>query len=237
VYEQNQYEGETEKSAPSALYQPQEPEPKGESSMIDTDKMRAAYAATPLCQKDWTKRDGSNPTMLCAISAMVSFAGVQPDLIHTMVNALGAHDWFYRFAVPVLQAEYGMPSSVAAHVPTLFDRQENEWRGVQAVLDLCDSINMQEMHTTAIQENAERFPQHTCEYRPTTLRPAAFSVGELKHMFLGNGFTIEANFYVEPVEPAPTLALTPPKPPKSKFWTASENIIVPKKYTGNLVVL
>lgn len=128
--------------------------------MIDTDKMRAAYAATPLCQSAWTKKDGNNPTMLCAISAMVSYAGVQPDLIDKMVDVLGAERWFSRFASPVLESEYGMPHDVACEVPALFDHQENEWRGVQAVLDLCERHNMNELHLEAISEDRWRFPQY-----------------------------------------------------------------------------
>jgi hypothetical protein len=113
--------------------------------MIDTDKMRAAYAATPLCQNQWVKKDGNNPTMLCAISALVSFAGVQPDLILKMEMALpnfgGPTGWYSVFAKPVLFAEYGMPGHVADKIPGLFDGQVNEWEGVLAVLDLCERYN------------------------------------------------------------------------------------------------
>jgi hypothetical protein len=133
--------------------------------MIDTDKMRAALAATPLCQNAWTEKGGDNPTMLCAVSAMVSFAGVQPDLIRTMANALGGDQWFQTFATPVLLAEYGIPLDVAFKIPRLFDAQENEWRGVTEVLAMCEAHNMEEMHEAAIYEDAIRFPQHTCAER------------------------------------------------------------------------
>jgi hypothetical protein len=156
--------------------------------MIDTDKIRAALAATPLCQNNWTKKEGNNPTMLCAVSAMVSFAGVQPDLIDTMANALGGEEWFRSFARPVLLAEYGIPSYVAECIPRVFDRQENEWRGVTEVLALCEQHNMDQRHAEAINEDAQRFPQHTCA-EPSRFR--RFSLNEMGNFDLGNvTFTI-----------------------------------------------
>jgi hypothetical protein len=127
--------------------------------MIDTDKMKAALAATPLCQGAWTEKDGDNPTMLCAVSAMVSFAGVQPDLIKKMADTLGGEEWFRLFAAPVLTADYGIPYNVANRIPRLFDSQENEWRGVTEVLALCERCNMEELHADAIYEDGVRFPQ------------------------------------------------------------------------------
>ncbi len=129
--------------------------------MIDTDKMRAAFVATPLCQFAWTKKDedGNKPTMLCAVSAMVSFAGVQPELIHKMASS---DSWFKKFARPVLKAEYGIPKSVAKAIPRIFDEASNEARAVAAVLSICERHNMDEMHWSAIVEDATRYPQHTC---------------------------------------------------------------------------
>lgn len=134
--------------------------------MIDTDKMRMALAATPLCQAAWTMKDGNNPTMLCAVSALVSFAGVQPDLIHRMNEALGGSEFFESFAAPVLEAEYGIPYRIASHIPGIFDKQENEWRGVTEVLDMCERFNMDVLHDEAIYEDRFRFPQHTCATPP-----------------------------------------------------------------------
>lgn len=144
--------------------------------MIDTDKMKAAFAATPLCQAQWTlKDDNGGPTKLCAISSLVSFAGVQPDLIQKMQEVsveapavwkqvgisevVPIPEWVHTLALPVLRAVYGIPQDVAARFPSLFDQQENEWKGVTAVLGLCERHNYGEMRAEAIEEDRQRFPQ------------------------------------------------------------------------------
>lgn len=167
--------------------------------MIDTDKMRAAFVATPLCQHAWTKKDDDDdkkPTMLCAVSAMVSFAGVQPDLIHKMATS---DSWFKKFARPVLKAEYGIPKSVAKAIPGIFDHAPDEARAVAAVLAICERHNMDELHGYAIAEDAMRYPQHTCAEPPMTLSQhfIDFPAGAITFTVTGyeynTGWTISAD--------------------------------------------
>lgn len=133
--------------------------------MIDVDKMKIAFATTPLCQQAWAaKETAESPVMLCAVSALVSGAGVEPSLIYLMHekdtgNSI-TYDWHEHFAGPIMEATYGIPWDVTQQFPGLFDSQENEWRGVQAILALCERHNMGELHEQAIEEDAERFPQH-----------------------------------------------------------------------------
>lgn len=197
--------------------------------MIDTDKMKAALAATPLCQGRFTRTDGDGTaTKLCAISALVSFAGVQPELIAKM-DAEGAAvpvqvgwatmyapAWVAALALPVLRAEYSIPREIAIQFPGIFDKQENEMRGVVEVLALCERYNMDEQHTAALAENAMRFPQES-------------PVGVLAWYATAAGTWSIA-------EPAPVTHLAE-KPKgqtdtgKSKFWTASKKPNVPKLLT------
>lgn len=126
--------------------------------MIDTDKMKAAYAATPLCQNHWTKKNGTNPTMLCAVSALVAFAGVTPDLLAKMSDKLSGSE-FVDFCGYVLDVEYGIPQDVSAEFPDLFDAARSEWRGVSTVLLRCEQSNtdeLHELHAEALREDGSR---------------------------------------------------------------------------------
>jgi hypothetical protein len=209
--------------------------------MIDTDKMKAAFAATPLCQHNWTHRDGNSatPTKLCAISALVSFAGVQPDLIQTMqdretegavaamtvMGAAFAPRWVADLALPVLQAVYGIPREVGAMFPSIFDAQENEWKGVTEVLAMCETHNMTERHADAIREDAARFPQHG----PT--KAPAFITGFMGISKFGDSMLALSNVTMQLTAPTKTPTALPAKMKlgQSKFWTASKAPPIAKK--------
>lgn len=214
--------------------------------MIDTDKMKAAFAATPLCQHNWTQRgEGGGATKLCAISALVSFAGVQPELIHTMAStetqtiltatpqtgAAAVPRWVADLALPVLLAVYGIPREIGVMLPPIFDKQDNEYKGMLEVLALCEQRNMDEQYDAAITEDAARFPQHD---------PAASDHYYFDHntWIAGNGLTFDwgNTFTITPAEPIPVTHLAE-KPKgqtdkgKSKFWTAAKKPHVPKLLT------
>lgn len=133
--------------------------------MIDVEKMKIAFATTPLCQNEWAAKDtAESPVMLCAVSALVSGAGVEPSLVLLMHQKDNDNsptfDWHEHFAGPVMEAAYGIPWTVTQQIPLLFDDQENEWRGIQAVIALCETHNLGELHESAIWEDISRFPQH-----------------------------------------------------------------------------
>lgn len=200
--------------------------------MIDTDKMKTAFAATPLCQMQWTQKGANGgATKLCAISALVSFAGVQPELIHKMSAtedqtvwlqsgfALGSVPaWVAHLALPVLRAEYGIPRDVGVQFPPIFDKQENEWQGVVEVLALCERHNAEEMYVEALGEDAVRFPQHGPDMAHTgMLRFSDGGVFSLTQFGADYGYTI-APHKAEKVSLLPAKM----KPGQSKFWTASK---------------
>lgn len=223
--------------------------------MIDTDKMRAAFAATPLCQSAWTKRDGdgNSPTMLCAISALVSFAGVQPELIRKMDetevtnvwspaangNTAVVPRWVSDFALPVLRAEYNIPRDFAVQLPVIFDRQQNEWKGVQAVLDLCEKFNMDERHAAAIAEDRERYPeQYPANNAPWTFRSSSslwmgtdwVPAKSVSGVWLDEAFGTTGNVVKQKLEKVPHVEY------KSQYWTAPAMPEIAKKHTGKLMV-
>lgn len=119
--------------------------------MIDIDKVKSAFAATSkFCQKDWHKpSDGGGQSALCAASALVAFAGVHPDLIAAMKKRAGdvtgfagsMADTFNGFIAPVLDAYYGIPAGVSMSIMGVFDGQENEWKGIEAVIALFENHN------------------------------------------------------------------------------------------------
>lgn len=118
------------------------------NSVIDIDKCKQAFAASTLCQKDYfTPGTDLNPDMLCAVSALTSFAGVCNTLIGKMCagpDRSTAWRRFHAFAAPILEVEYGISRHLTDRIPGLFDKQENEWRAVQAVLDLFEQSNKEE---------------------------------------------------------------------------------------------
>ena len=209
--------------------------------MIDTDKMKAALAATPLCQRRWTEGDGSAPTKLCAISALVSFAGVQPDLIATMARKetedvyvsagwgwghARVPRWVATLALPVLKAVYGIPERVGVKFPGIFDAQENEWRGVQEVLALCEQHNMSETHAEAIAEDAVRFPQHGPD-----MALGFYTIAGKAVSYIGVDWSFGSPVGMLALSAPEKLPATYPpkqKPGQSKFWTASKKPPVPK---------
>lgn len=204
--------------------------------MIDIDKMKAAFAATALCQKQ--QDSPTSPTRLCAISALVSFAGVQPALIARMqatepetvrveVSERPSdwadvqrrrpsidHDyavmlcprWVADLALPVLQAEYGIPRRIAAQFPNLFDGEANEWRGVEAVLRLCERANSDMLHDAALQEDYARSQQALViqlqQQTNHAARAAAMaSVTSFEKMWQ----IMEADLKKQPFQPQPVL--------------------------------
>lgn len=208
--------------------------------MIDIDKMKAAFAATALCQKQ--QDSPTSPTRLCAISALVSFAGVQPALIARMqatepetvrveVSERPSdwadvqrrrpsidHDyavmlcprWVADLALPVLQAEYGIPRRIAAQFPNLFDGEANEWRGVEAVLRLCERANRDMLHDAALQEDYARSQQALVlqlqQQTNHAARAAAMaSVTSFEKMWQ----IMEADLKKQPLNLSPFLVLTP----------------------------
>lgn len=109
---------------------------------INTDKMAAAFAAMPLVQKAWTKRGGGDePTHLCAISACVAYAGVQPALIKRMMD-LGELFTYEKFFLPVLASEYGiMNGATTKQIVVLFDNAPSIEVGIERVLKFCTLLN------------------------------------------------------------------------------------------------
>lgn len=149
--------------------------------MIDTDKMKAAFAATPLCQKQFVRlsKDGVGPSAMCAVSALVSFAGVQPMLLHKMLDECLATGAFSGFVAPVLRAEYGIPREITFAIPDLFDGHENEYRAVAAVLARCEAYNTEE----AARKEAE-WEDITAASTPTPC-PDAVTFSDLHPLKLG----------------------------------------------------
>lgn len=115
--------------------------------MIDVDKVKAAFAATgTLCQGTFYKApSGVSPAALCAVSALTAYAGMHPDLIGKFCTSQKS---FERFSWPILEVEYGIPLSVAQQIPLLFDNEENEWRGVSAVIKMCEEYNVEAAKST-----------------------------------------------------------------------------------------
>lgn len=125
--------------------------------LIDIDKAKQAFASSTLCQHTFFKPGTEvNPHMLCAVSAMVVYAGMTPELWSTL-----ATDSFtlWSYALPILEKQYNIPSSVAERIPRIFDAQPNEWRAVEVVLAEFESYNKTILHAQAIEEDARRFPQ------------------------------------------------------------------------------
>lgn len=122
--------------------------------------------------------------------------------------------WVVDLALPVLWAEYGIPRQLAVQFPQLFDKQENEWRGVEEVLALCERYNMDCLHEEAIAEDAQRFPKpiHSFTF-DVSCQITPFGFDAAMKAF-GDWTTVTTS---PPCEVGSTKSK---KPPKSKFWTA-----------------
>lgn len=112
---------------------------------INLDRMRAAFAATPLCQKKWVLAEGEDkPSAMCAMSALVVYAGVQPRLVLKMIQKeWQPRQFLWLFAVPVLKAEYNLPKDIAQRIPSVFDAAPSTEEGTRAVLAMCEEYNQQ----------------------------------------------------------------------------------------------
>lgn len=111
--------------------------------MIDIDKVKAAFAQTAaFCQQSfYQKKDGDTPAALCALSSLVSAAGVHPDLIGKLAKSQSALTTFFG---PVLEVEYGVPRHMMSSVANAFDNEPNEFKGINKVLSLFEKYNKQE---------------------------------------------------------------------------------------------
>lgn len=112
--------------------------------MIDIDKVKAAFATTAaFCQQTFYKKDAEDkPAALCALSSLVSAAGVHPDLIGKFAST--NYRALTTFFGPVLEVEYGVPPHLMRSVASAFDRETNEFRGIEAVLRLFENFNKTE---------------------------------------------------------------------------------------------
>lgn len=222
--------------------------------MINLDKMKAAFAATPLCQKQWTHQDSPTaPTQLCAISALVAFAGVQPSLIALLQSTESEqvrvevserpcdwadaqrrrpssdHDyavmlcprWVADLALPVLLAEYQIPRHIAAQFPNLFDGASNEWRGVEAVLRLCERYNRDLLHVEALDEDRVRSGQPQASALCRRERP--FQSASFEEMWkMMEAVSFKSPFLM--LEPKDTIALKAKTPLPAMSWSGGAKL-------------
>jgi hypothetical protein len=116
--------------------------------MIAIDKVRTALQATPLRQGTWvTASYSGEPTLMCAGSALIVYAGVQPSLIYELVSS--PIDFWECIAKPILHLHYGIPGGVADRIPSTFDAASGPAAGIEDVVALCERANEESRAVTA----------------------------------------------------------------------------------------
>lgn len=132
------------------------PMPERQLRLIDVDKVKQAFAASTLCQNKFFKPGTEvDPHMLCAISAMVVYAGMTPELWGTLVTDA---ETLETFAKPILWKQYGIPGGLFSQIIWVFDHAGNEWEGVIKLIEMFEGCNMVALHVEALCEDRLRFP-------------------------------------------------------------------------------
>lgn len=203
--------------------------------MIDIDKCKAAFASSTLCQKEFYQPGTTiKPEMLCAVSALASYAGVAPALIGKFSKNW---DTFMRFVQPVLGVEYGIPRDVSWKIPSIFDGADNEWRAVEAVLGEFETYNMGMLHMEAIMEDRSRFPRKGdlgMAYGVADLSTIMFSHNALQFVKWDKMFWVEEEAPKSKIiaTPAKSKYLPPPKFDTVKIAELGDVLAVAQKALG-----
>lgn len=120
--------------------------------MIDVQKMRDAFAATPdLKPGKWVQyAPAGQRGGVCAVSALLIHAGVSYELLRSLAHTMGSGGWLETLARPVLAVAYGISLDHAKHIVCIFDRTPNEWDGVRNVIAFAESVNAQAVRTSEV---------------------------------------------------------------------------------------
>lgn len=108
--------------------------------MIDIAKMEAAWENQPLCQKKWGEDLLMAGAPVCAVTALLMYAGVRRDEIHWW-QYLDTGHWFATRGVPVLEKAYHIPAGIATRLVSMFDHARTPAKGLKAILTVCHRYN------------------------------------------------------------------------------------------------
>lgn len=111
--------------------------------LIDTEKMRAAFASVPLCRRTWLVSDEETSQFaMCAFTALVVFTGAMTaHEVDAIARGAMTVSQAAQLLAPILAEHYGIPEHIAEAIPVLFDDAPDEAAGCAAILAKCDAYN------------------------------------------------------------------------------------------------